>query len=307
MTNPLRDKDPSKIHLITLRTHDAALWMKPCPEVEQILGGILARYQEMYSIILYCYSFVSNHYHLLLQAPLGNIDIFEENLNREISRRMNRFNLRRGKFWAKRYDDLIVPTEEDSLEGFLYIITNSTKHALVDDPRTWPGLNCLLHFESGEQRKYKFTHYSKRNRKGIPLQTEHTLTLSPLPQYADMDPRARTALLVTKIQERIDLLRQKHKEDGIRFLGLVRLKQEKAGSIPRNVAYARRPICYTKNPQVRREFRRLEHDRRSRFAEASYRFRLGDLQVQFPAHCHKPPLHRVPRTPMGTGLAFFGT
>jgi putative transposase len=124
---PLRDRDPDSYRHITIRTHDGKFYLRPNRTVRRIIGGIIARYQEMLDIEIYAYAFLSNHYHLIIRAPHSNVDAFTGHLNREIARRMNYLNKRTGSIWPRPYTDQKILSEEDLLEAFLYITTNPTR------------------------------------------------------------------------------------------------------------------------------------------------------------------------------------
>ena len=53
MGRAIRDKDPELYRLITIRTYDARLWMKPSKRVNKIIAGIIARYSELLEIEIY--------------------------------------------------------------------------------------------------------------------------------------------------------------------------------------------------------------------------------------------------------------
>lgn len=296
MPHPLRNSDPSLIHLITLRTIDAALWTAPSREINGIIGGVLARYQEILGIVIYCYAFLGNHYHILVKAPRSNLDEFEENVNREIARRLNRHFSRRGKFWSERYNDRIVLTETDALAAFLYVIANPVKHGLVDHPRDWPGLCSYQQVLSERPLSFEFTHYSKRDGRNNPIRTTHQLHLSPLPQFEGLSSRDRRAALLRLVNARIQIFRDERKARNQAFLGRASVELQKAGTIPKHVTHSRRPRCFGSSDEERRAFLTSERVRYERFREASHRFRLGDLLTVFPSFCFRPPLHRTPRS-----------
>ena len=89
MGRPLRTTDPTKIRHISTRTLKAQLLMCPNPEVNQIIGGIIAKYQHKYNIVIYACTVLSNHYHLVAQAPKKNMWRFAGSINREIAKRLN--------------------------------------------------------------------------------------------------------------------------------------------------------------------------------------------------------------------------
>ena len=119
MSRPLRDRDPENYHLVTVRTEEARIWMLPCKKLNTILGGIIARYQELLNITIYTFCVLGNHLHIALKAPDQNLDFFMENVLREFARRVNKYNDRSGHFWSRRYDDQVILSEEDLLQAYL--------------------------------------------------------------------------------------------------------------------------------------------------------------------------------------------
>ena len=293
MGRPIRDKNPEIYRLLTIRTEGARLWMKPSKKVRKIIGGIIARYAEILKIDIYSYNFLSNHKHLLIKALLGNADEFEENINREIARRINWINHREGKFWARRYDDQPILNEDDLLEAYLYINTNAVKHGLVEDPSEWPGLNSYNQSLTEKPHTYAFYHYSAEEEKD--RVTYHDLTLTPLPQFKDLKKKKRVEKIKELIEERTRRLVKERKEAGLGFLGAEAILQQDPNDKPNTVSKSPRPHCYSKDAATIKEYRKYVRDRRSRYIEASVRYRLGDMEVVFPEFSFKPPLHRKPR------------
>lgn len=294
VVRPLRDKDPGAYRLITVRTEEARLWMIPSEHMNAIIGGALARYQEACGILIFAYTFLSNHYHLVIQAPQANADEFEENVNREIARRVNKLHKRKGKFWARRYDDQKILREEDLLEAFVYVTTNGVRHGMVEDPADWPGLNSYEHALSEEHREFTFFRSSVRN--PAERETRHTLTLSPLPQFAHLAPAERRVELLRLLKARADGIVDSRYETGQGFLGRRQIISQTPGTIPINVSTRPRPPCYTKDSGLRREFQLERRSRRESYTVASRRYRLGESEIAFPLYSYKPPLHRLPRS-----------
>ena len=48
---PIRNRDPETYRLITIRTSEARLWLTPSSNVAKLVGGVLARYQELLEIV----------------------------------------------------------------------------------------------------------------------------------------------------------------------------------------------------------------------------------------------------------------
>ncbi len=293
---PLRLKDGTKFRLITIRTVRAELWLTPSSNMAKIIGGILARYQEFCAVELYAYCVLGNHMHLLVRAPKENLDEYFENVNREISRRVNWKHKREGSLWGRRYDAHEVLSEDDLLEAFLYVTTNPTRHGLLRHSLNWKGLNSYKQSLNGKDRRFSFYHYSQIQEGGKPLVTTHGLTLTPLPQYASLSQKKRGTELKQLLTERENQIAEERESKGQGFAGMELISDEFVpGERPRNVSRSRRPACYTKCAELRRQFKEMMRALRDKYNEASALFRFGDRSVEFPEHTYLPPLHRKPR------------
>lgn len=268
--------------------------MRPSKDVNKIIGGVLARYAEIFGIEILAFNFLSNHKHVLYRAPLGDADEFEENVNREIARRINWKLQRCGKFWSRRYDDEPVLSDEDLLEAFLYVTTNATRHGLVEHPSLWPGLSSYQQSITEEVQIFPFHHYSAAEEED--RITYHILELTPLPQFADMPPAERKARVKALIDERAQSICESRRAVGLGFLGAEAVKLQDPFDTPSSVSRSPRPYCYTKDADLRRQFKESARLRRALYIEASMRYRLGDKEAKFPSFTFKPPLHRKPRS-----------
>lgn len=290
---PLRNSDPEIFRLLTIRTVNGKFLMPPNKKVRRLIGGIIARYQEKLSVRLFAYQFLSNHPHLIAMAPLANIDEFMENVNREISRRCNFYLHREGPFWGRRYDDQEILSEADLLEAFLYVVTNPCRHGLVSDVREWTGLNCFKQVLDERPRYYSFHHYAaKSDEERV---TTHALRISVLPQFAGLTRKQRRKKLLALIEDRMQHIREGRYKDGGGFVGMEIIQAQDPNDTPRNMSRSPRPPCYTFDTQLRKEWKRRERLRRERYDEASTRYRLGELTVEFPLFTFPPPVHRKPR------------
>src|SRR2546428_76474 len=83
-----RFHDPHVVYHVISRTFQGALLLTPGPELNDLIAGVLARAQELYtSVRLFAYAFMSNHFHLMLQGPPAQIPAFVGFLKGEVSRR----------------------------------------------------------------------------------------------------------------------------------------------------------------------------------------------------------------------------
>lgn len=302
MSRKKRDTNPSKIHLVTIRTSDSLLFLRPDRELDDLIGGIVGRYQEMFGIELYAYNFLGNHYHALARAPRGNLWKFAQNVNRELSRRIKYLRKIRGQFWGRRYDDQIVVEVQDATEAFLYINTNAVHHGLVSHPKEWPGLNSYRQSLNEEPRKFPFTHYTSyskalkracRTKELVRIedhQTNHSVTLTPLPEFRELSRKQRTAKLNLLMEERILRIKTERAKAGKGFLGRLKVLTQNPFQAPKITKRSPSPLCYTKSFEAKKFFMEEYFLRLEAYNEASKRFRAGDLYTDFPAFTIKPPL-----------------
>jgi len=275
----------------------------PSSKLNNIIGGILAKYSTIYKIDLYSVCVLSNHYHLVLSTPIeGNISLFEENVNREISKRVNRLMSRSGSLWHRRYDDLEVLEIEDALEALVYTVTNPTKHGLVANPSSWPGIstykeNCL----NAKPKSYTFfnyTSYSIAKRKAFntgevvrrsDYETEYVLKLKKLPGYSIEEIQKAVSKRTRKLQEEKWAKNEK-------FLGRKAvLLQPRAGAFPKKTNKSSRPACYTKCKRALAKFKEELKLKKEKYSLASILYRLGKEDFDFPLFCYLPPRHRIPK------------
>ena len=301
---PLRDRTPDKLHLITCRTRGAELLLVPRGELNNCIGGIVAKYAELYGVKLYAICVLSNHYHLLVSSSNGNLSLFAENVNREISKRVNRMLGRKGSLWGRRYDDQVVIEAKDGIEGLLYVLTNPVRHGLVTHPKLWPGVTSYWQSLGAAPKSYRFLNYSefskaKRRAKlsgkyvrAAEYETEHVLRISVLPELE--------GLPVTEIAEKIEARTQQlvveRKKASLGFLGRKNvLAQPHSGTFPKDSSQSPRPAAYTKCLKALARFKEELKLIRAAYTEASIKYRLGQEGVCFPPFCFLPPRHHLPK------------
>lgn len=222
MGTSLRDRNPALMHLVTIRTMQQCFLMRPSKDVNKTIGGIIARYQEVFGIEIFVFIILSNHLHMMVRAPRGNLDEFMENVDREIARRLNYKLKRRGKFWSKRYRAQAIVTDKDIEEAFLYVVTNAVRHGLVSHPSEWPGLSPYQQNLSERKKGYSFHHYSAREDEE--KVTYHDLTMSPLSALKDLPKEERVRYLNGKIEARVKEIAEERKARGQGFLGAEKVK-----------------------------------------------------------------------------------
>lgn len=116
------------------------------PEDFELLLAHLREMVRTYEVTLYAYTLMSNHVHLLLQAP--KLDALGRPLRwfmTESARAFHRARGRRGHFWERRYRSCLVEEDTYALAALRYLDRNPVRAGLVNDPTTYPWSSCAAY------------------------------------------------------------------------------------------------------------------------------------------------------------------
>ena len=199
---------------VTCRTVHSRFLLRPSAELNEIVAGVLGRAQRLYEVAICSYSFLSNHYHLLLYAKdAGQLMRFMAYLNSNLARETGRLHGWRDKIWSRRYQAIVISPEEPAqIERLRYVLANGCKEGLVGRPRDWPGVHAARDLMSGQAwQGYWFSRtqeYAARRRgetfDRLKYATPETVVLSPLPCWNHLpaeDWRRLTLHLIHEIEE----------------------------------------------------------------------------------------------------------
>src|SRR6185369_15868084 len=100
---PIRMYAEDGVYFITARTFQARMLLRPSDEVNELIGGVLARAVSRFDIELYGFIFASNHVHLLLRARNGALSAFMQYLLGNLVRKVGRLVNWTGALWERRF------------------------------------------------------------------------------------------------------------------------------------------------------------------------------------------------------------
>ena len=127
---------------VTNRFLEARFFAAPNPNstIHADFEAILAEAIITYGLILYAGVLMSNHYHLCLRAPLGNISLAMRYIQTELAKAINRDRGRTGTVFPTRFEHTVIGGDRDAQVDILrYIILNPAAANLVQNPHHWPG------------------------------------------------------------------------------------------------------------------------------------------------------------------------
>ncbi len=80
---------------------------------------------------------MSNHYHLVIETPEGNLSRGMRQLNGVYTQRYNRRHERVGHLFQGRYKAIVIDKESHLLEVCRYVVLNPVRAGMVKRPEQW--------------------------------------------------------------------------------------------------------------------------------------------------------------------------
>jgi len=117
MTRPLRIQYEGALYHVTCRGNERKAIFKDDHD-RNVFLELLNDGSKTYNIILYCYVLMDNHFHLLLETPLGNLSEFMRWFNITYTSHYNRRHKRTGHLYQGRYKSILVEKE-----SYLHILS----------------------------------------------------------------------------------------------------------------------------------------------------------------------------------------
>lgn len=137
MARPLRLEFAGALYHITSRgdgREDIFLHDGDRREFLVVLGEVC----ERFNWVVHAYCLMSNHYHLLLETPDGNLARGMRQLNGVYTQRFNRTHNRVGHVFQGRYKAILVEKDSYLLELARYVVLNPVRARMVRSANEWP-------------------------------------------------------------------------------------------------------------------------------------------------------------------------
>ncbi len=100
----------------------------------QLLGQVC----ERFNWVCHAYCQMTNHYHLVVETPEGNLAAGMRQLNGVYTQQVNRTHRRVGHVFQGRYKAILVEKDSCLLELARYAVLNPVRARMVHDPSAWP-------------------------------------------------------------------------------------------------------------------------------------------------------------------------
>jgi len=134
MARPLRIEYPGAFYHVTSRGNERKEIYKSRRDREQFLSYLQSAV-ERYRAVIHTYCMMTNHYHLLVETPYGNLSEIMRHINGAYTTYFNVKRKRSGHLFQGRYKAIIVEADEYALELSRYIHLNPVRAGMVKNPQ----------------------------------------------------------------------------------------------------------------------------------------------------------------------------
>jgi len=280
------------------RTTQGRYLLRPSPELNEIMLGILGRALALFPVELHAYTVLSNHYHMLLTPPDAEVlASFMGYLNREISRRIGTLHDWPGGIWQRRYDSTPILGEAAMVARLRYVVSQGVKEGLVEKALDWPGISSTQSLLDGtvvEARWLDIDAYHRARRRDPSASRDDfihvfPIELAPLPCWAHLSPeshRRACADLVDDIESEAAADRQQR---GVGVLGAACVCAQDPHHRPPRLESTPAPVVHASSIEHRQLFLALRREFINAYRVGATKLRDGERDVRFPAHSFPCP------------------
>lgn len=136
MARPLRIQYDGAVYHVTSRGNKRSSIFDDVTDRLTFLD-ILHKVNRRYNFHCHAYCLMSNHYHLLIETPDGNLSKGMRQLNGVYSLGFNKRHKTTGHVLQGRYKAILIQRESHLLEVCRYVVLNPVRAKIVERPETW--------------------------------------------------------------------------------------------------------------------------------------------------------------------------
>jgi REP element-mobilizing transposase RayT len=133
MARPLRIEYPGAFYHVTSRGNEQKAIFKNQKDREKFLSYLESAVVR-YGAVIHAYCLMSNHYHLLLETPAGNLSRIMRHVNGAYTTYFNVKRGRAGHLFQGRYKAILVEADEYAAELSRYLHLNPVRAGMLSRP-----------------------------------------------------------------------------------------------------------------------------------------------------------------------------
>ena len=263
MARPLRFIPEHSLVEITTRTLQGRLLLKPSPELNDLILGVIGKAQHTYAMTIHAFVAVSNHAHFLLSpSSAQQLASFMQFVNANIAKEVARVHDWPERVWSRRYRAIPVVDDEAAHARIHYVLSHGAKEGLVAAAGAWPGPNCIATLTHGDLLRGTWYNRSAEYRaraagkdvKPGEFTTTYDVKLTPLPCVRDRTEDQRQAHYRRVVRE-IDLAAEAtNKEKGRTPMGVQAILDQDPHHRPDAPDRSPAPLVHAHDDEKRDEY-----------------------------------------------------
>ncbi len=142
MARPLRIEYPGAVYHVTSLGNEKKSVFKDEQDRLNFLNT-LQHANKRYNWICHAYCLMTNHYHLLIETPDGNLSIGMRQLNGVYTQLFNKWHGRIGHLFQGRYKAILIQKDSHLLEVCRYVVLNPVRAKMDETPEEYPWSSYL--------------------------------------------------------------------------------------------------------------------------------------------------------------------
>jgi hypothetical protein len=249
---------------ITNRTLQGRLLLRPSPELNDLVLGIIGRAQDRYGMVIHAFVVTSTHAHYLLSPTNAEqLARFMQFVNANIAKAAGRLHLWPERLWSRRYRSIVIADDEAALARLRYVCAHGAKEGLVGGPGSWPGANCVAALSKGELLRGTWfdrsAEYKARQRGetvlAMQFATTYDIKLTQLPglqHLTECQRQAEIRHMVKEIEEQADA---SNRAAGREPMGVTAILAQNPHARPATTDRSPAPLVHASDRKTKLEFR----------------------------------------------------
>jgi hypothetical protein len=281
--------------MLTRRVRGRRFLLRPSKRTNQLIRYVVAVMVHKWSVRLHAITALSNHWHVCISDPLGNVVEFQRDCHAFIARALNATHGEFEAVWASDGTSRVTCEEpEDLIDKIAYTVANPVEAGLVRFGTSWPGVRHAWPCKPRSiRRPAKFFRGDEEG--GVWPETA-TLELARPPGFDDMTDDELAARVQATVDRREEQLRRAADARKDRFLGRKAVLAQRRHARPASFEprFGLSPGVACRNKWRRIERLAVNRQWQIEYDDAKRRWVAGARDVLFPAGTYKMRVvHRV--------------